>query len=224
MSGPDPASWGIAAGHHHVHGEWVPAPAKGVAAALAAMGADDEAPAQPRSWVVTVDEEVRLPEPAVVVTEDGERAEVEEGLLPGLPPGYHRLEFADRQVGLIVSPGRCVLPAARMWGWAVQLYAARSTASWGIGDLGDLRRLAVWAGEDGADLLLINPLHAAAPTVPQQASPYYPTSRRWRNPIYLRIEDVPGAGRWRVARSSAWPRPAASSAGDAPSTATPCGS
>ena len=39
---------------------------------------------------------------------------------------------------------------------------------------------------------MINPLHAVAPVEPHESSPYYPTSRRYRNPIYLRVEDVPG--------------------------------
>ena len=49
-------------------------------------------------------------------------------------------------------------------------------------------------GVAGAELLLCNPLHASIP-VPgsQQSSPYYPSSRCFRSPLYLRIEDVPGA-------------------------------
>ena len=43
---------------------------------------------------------------------------------------------------VIVAPETCYLPESlRIWGWAIQLYAARSRRSWGIGDLADLRRL-----------------------------------------------------------------------------------
>ena len=45
----------------------------------------------------------------------------------------------------------------------------------------------------GAGFVLVNPLQAVDPVLPQEASPYYPTSRRFRNPLYLRIEEVPGA-------------------------------
>ena len=51
---------------------------------------------------------------------------------------------------LIVSPGRCFLPDdLRTWGFAAQLYAARSRDSWGIGDLADLARLGRWTREPG---------------------------------------------------------------------------
>jgi 4-alpha-glucanotransferase len=120
-----------------------------------------------------------------------------DGVVPqDCPLGYHALIGpAGRQRRLIVGPGRCHLPDGRAWGWTVQLYAARSRLSWGIGDLGDLRALTEWAAEQGAGFVLVNPLHAVAPTFPQQASPYFPTSRAFRNPIYLRVEDVPGADR-----------------------------
>ncbi len=132
---------------------------------------------------------------AVVKLEDGGELEVRGRLPDDMPLGYHRLVGPDRDpVRLIVSPGRCHLPGGlRAWGWAAQLYAARSRDSWGMGDLADLRRIAQWSRRDGAGFVLVNPLQAVAPTDGQQASPYFPSSRRFRNPLYLRVEDVPGA-------------------------------
>ncbi|MDQ1711467.1 MAG: 4-alpha-glucanotransferase [Frankiaceae bacterium] len=93
--------------------------------------------------------------------------------------------------GVLVAPRRCPAPP-RTWGWMVQLYAARSRSSWGMGDLGDLARLARWsAADEGAGFLLVNPLHAAAPGLPQEASPYFPASRRFANPLYLAVEELP---------------------------------
>ncbi len=42
---------------------------------------------------------------------------------------------------------------------------------------------------------MLNPLHTVAPGPEQQPSPYFPSSRCFRNPLYLRIEEVPGATR-----------------------------
>jgi 4-alpha-glucanotransferase len=132
--------------------------------------------------------------PGTLTLEDGSTLEVEKTLPRDLPLGYHSLQGEGGTHAVIVSPGRCRLPARRGWGWAAQLYAARSRESWGIGDLGDLRRLARWSRRElNADFVLVNPLHAVAPTTPQQASPYSPATRRFANPIYLRVEDVPGA-------------------------------
>jgi 4-alpha-glucanotransferase len=131
-----------------------------------------------------------------LLLEGGGALEID-GVIPeNCPLGYHTVTGpAGQPRRLIVGPGRCYLPDQRGWGWTVQLYAARSGQSWGIGDLGDLRTLTRWAAEQGAGFVLVNPLHAVAPTFPQQASPYFPTSRAFRNPIYLRVEDVPGADR-----------------------------
>ena len=128
-----------------------------------------------------------------VVCEDGSERDVDGRLDEAFPLGYHRLRTADgTERRLIVSPGRCWLPDHQVWGWTVQLYAARSSASWGIGDLGDLRTLRTWTEECGGGFLLVNPLHAVPPTVPQETSPYLPATRRFRNPLYLRVEEVPG--------------------------------
>jgi 4-alpha-glucanotransferase len=79
-----------------------------------------------------------------------------------------------------------------VWGFAAQLYAARSRASWGIGDLADLGRLARWTRELGGGVMMVNPLTAPTPVPPIEPSPYYPSSRRFRNPLFLRIEEVQG--------------------------------
>jgi 4-alpha-glucanotransferase len=106
----------------------------------------------------------------------------------GLPVGEH--ERGDGAT-LLVAPPTCPRPP-RSWGWMVQLYGVRSRASWGMGDLGDLARLGCWsAAEAGAGFVLVNPLHATSPGLPQEGSPYFPASRRYLNPLYLAIEDVP---------------------------------
>lgn len=92
----------------------------------------------------------------------------------------------------------CCPAPERAWGWAVQLYALRSKDSWGIGDLADLRAFARWSRKAGASLLLLNPLGAQTPTVPYEPSPYYASTRRFRNVIYLRVEEVEGADRFEL--------------------------
>jgi 4-alpha-glucanotransferase len=97
---------------------------------------------------------------------------------------------------VIVTPAWLGVPerlgARRSWGLATQLYSVRSRQSWGVGDLTDLADLAVWsASVHGAGYMLVNPLHAAEPTSPMEPSPYLPTSRRFFNPLYLRVEAIP---------------------------------
>jgi 4-alpha-glucanotransferase len=62
-----------------------------------------------------------------------------------------------------------------------------------MGDFSDLRRLVGWAGEHGASFVLLNPLHAPAIGPVPEPSPYFPSSRCFLNPLYIRIEEVPGA-------------------------------
>jgi 4-alpha-glucanotransferase len=92
-----------------------------------------------------------------------------------------------------IPPARCQSAPSRAWGWAAQIYAIRSRESWGIGDFADLRRLGRVLKSQGASVLLINPLGAQPPTPHQEPCPYYASSRRFLNTLYLRIEEVPGA-------------------------------
>ena len=152
-----------------------------------------------------------------VQCEDGRTLEVAGTLPPDFPLGYHRLRTTTGvERVLIVSPGRCWQPMTeRAWGWAVQLYAIRSTESQGIGDLADLRTLREWAQELGAGFLMINPLHAVAPTLPQEPSPYLPVTRRWRNPLYLRVDGLPaGPEHGLIDRDEVWQTKRAALAGE----------
>ncbi|MFF1301684.1 4-alpha-glucanotransferase, partial [Streptomyces sp. NPDC058307] len=93
---------------------------------------------------------------------------------------------------LIVAPPRLPAPPGRSYGLLVQLYSLLSQRSWGMGDLGDLAELTSWAGRAlGAGFVQVNPLHAAVPGAPTDPSPYRPSSRRFPDPVHLRIEDIP---------------------------------
>lgn len=166
-------------------------------AVLEAMGPAPATTAWPPVVVTRTGRQVtwRPPEgePATLVLETGQERPLPAELPGDLPPGWHRVQGRTGATTLVVAPGRCHLPAeleggGRAWGWAAQLYAVRSRASWGIGDLGDLAGLLAATAPLGAGFALLNPLHAAMPTEP---SPYNPSSRVFRNPLYLHIEDVP---------------------------------
>ncbi|MFI1467564.1 4-alpha-glucanotransferase [Streptomyces wuyuanensis] len=114
-----------------------------------------------------------------------------------LPTGVHRLTVrtSGGRTGaavLVVAPEAVDRPAERVHGFLVQLYSLLSGRSWGMGDLGDLAELASWAGRAlGSGFVQVNPLHAAVPGAPTDPSPYRPSSRRFPDPVHLRIEDVP---------------------------------
>ena len=84
-----------------------------------------------------------------------------------------------------------ILGDGRAWGFAINLYALRSKRNWGIGDFTDLGTFVRFAASLGADIVGVNPLHALHYVEPEAASPYSPTSRYFRNPLYLDIEAIP---------------------------------
>jgi 4-alpha-glucanotransferase len=142
------------------------------------------------------DEHVTTLAPGPVCDRDeaGEHVERLLRIPAGLPLGDHRLltyvdSWVAAEVPLIVAPDQLPLPGSRLWGWMTQLYAVRS--AWGMGDYADLAELVRWSGAQGAGLLLVNPLHAVTPVAPIQNSPYFPASRRFSSPLYLRPELLP---------------------------------
>jgi 4-alpha-glucanotransferase len=191
--------WGVEPAYRGDDGRWHEAPRSTIEAIAAVFRADRPPHAGPHGSppvrVVRRDEDLSLPGRWELTLEDGTSLTAQGRLPSGVPCGYHQLQRATdgQTVRLIVSPGRCRLPRApRAWGWAVQLPALRSGRSWGIGDLADLRNLVQWSTGQGGSTVLVSPLHASRTGTPQQPSPYFPSSRCWRNPLYLRVEEVPG--------------------------------
>ena len=168
-----------------------------IAALTAAMGDDAAATATPGVEPVRLvhggDE---LDGPGQVTLEDGSDLGMIERLPGDLPFGYHRLATDGGEQLLIAPPKHCHLPDdLRTWGWSVQLPTTRSRRSWGIGDLDDLRQLASWSGEIGAGILQVSPLGAPTPGPQPEASPYFPSSRRFRSVLHLAAGQIPGAER-----------------------------
>ena len=111
--------------------------------------------------------------------------------------GYHRLRMEDREIVLAVSPARCrsiedVVPDARLWGLAAQLYGLSHPGDVGIGDLAGAADLARVAGAKGADAIALSPMHALFAADPARFGPYAPSSRLFLNPLHAAPELVFG--------------------------------
>ncbi|ARQ70638.1 4-alpha-glucanotransferase [Streptomyces marincola] len=201
------AAHGVATSYAPSPGRRVDVPRDTVVAVLAALGVDAERP-RPRQDRLLPPTVVRRPGQAPpevpagtvlrVVTEDGTDRDWAGG--PPLAPGHHALyartpDGRAERAALIVPPPRLPGPPGRTLGLLVQLYSVLSARSWGMGDLVDLADLASWAGHTlGAGFIQLNPLHAAvpgAPGTPTDPSPYRPGTRRFADPVHLRIEDIP---------------------------------
>jgi 4-alpha-glucanotransferase len=138
-----------------------------------------------------------LAAPPRLTYEDGTTADVRprqscggKWLLPPIAtPGYHRLDFPDRRMELAVAPARCttvddLVPGARLWGLAAQLYSLRRLGDGGIGDTGALSALVQSAARQGADTIAISPTHAGFAADPGRYRPYSPSSRLFLNPLH----------------------------------------
>lgn len=183
--------WGIARGYHDVEGRWHDTPAA-THEQLRALLAD--APAGDPLWFVEHGTGHALMGRCRLTLEDGGDFGDLDALPPTVPNGYHRLAPLDGGpvTTLVVAPPRCP-PPRRGWGVAAQVYSLWRGDGWGIGDLRDVEELGQRVATLGGVAVLLSPLHAPAPTMPQEPSPYYPSSRRWLNPLLIPMPgDAPG--------------------------------
>src|SRR6188472_1355542 len=134
---------------------------------------------------------------------DGEGVSPVLHLPQGLPQGIFRLHVRVAAPAgpltditcLAVCPDRAYqggeTAPPRMWALAVQLYGVRSSGNWGHGDFSDLSTLIDLAADVGASGIGLNPLHALFDGRAQEASPYFPNSRLFLNPLYIDVAAVP---------------------------------
>jgi glycogen operon protein len=122
--------------------------------------------------------------------------------LPALPEGRHILfdEAApEAPCHLAVVPRQAFLPppldeGGRRFGIAAQIYALRREGDGGIGDFTAVAELARLAQAEGAMLAGLSPPHALFPTDRGRASPYYPSDRRFLDPIFIDVAALPLVG------------------------------
>jgi 4-alpha-glucanotransferase len=177
-----------------------------VVAVLAELGVDASTPAAVAAQLsdaIGRHGHLAVPDPLVIragatpaiaaagelVLEDGSTRPVRDELPADLPLGWHTLVVGERESSVVVTP-RTLAAVPPAWGWMVQAYALRSAGSWGMGDLADLRELVTGSARLGAGAVLVSPMQAITPCHPVQRSPYTPSSRRFANPLYLRITDT----------------------------------
>ncbi|MEO5899832.1 MAG: 4-alpha-glucanotransferase [Ilumatobacteraceae bacterium] len=199
--------WGIADGYFDIDGEWHATTDATRAVLRAAMG--DPQPAGPQ-WFVPAGEPHELHGPCRLVLEGGADCGVIDSLPADLPLGYHELSPANGgpATWLVVHPRACP-PAPYGWGVAAQVYSLWRRDGWGIGDFADVAQLGASVKANGGVAVLLSPLHAPAPTSPQEDSPYYPSSRRWLNPLLIpldgppppSVDNTPGAN---IDRNAVW--------------------
>lgn len=117
--------------------------------------------------------------------------------LPALAAGRYALFDADRpelRCNLIVAPSQCWMPPVLdrpRFGMAAHLYTLRRDGDQGIGDLTTLADFGAAARKAGAITLGLNPMHALFNQDRDRASPYHPSDRRFLDPIYLDVTNLP---------------------------------
>ncbi len=198
--------WGIADGYHEVDGTWHDTPVSTREHLRSEIG---QTPTSLPMWFIDEGSAPTLHDRCHLLLEDGTDWGEVDSLPASLPAGYHALSPLNGGpvTTLVSAPAQC-LDAPAGWGVAAQVYSLWRADGWGIGDLRDVELLGREVATRGGTALLLSPLHAPAPTIPQEASPYYPSSRRWLNPLLIPLagpSPVTNDAGGLIDRSRAWP-------------------
>lgn len=123
-------------------------------------------------------------------------------------PGYHRLRIGEAEATLAIAPTRCFTAAdasggAPVWGLTAQLYGLRIMGDGGVGGDAGVEALCQSAALAGADALALSPTHALFAADPNHFSPYSPSTRLFRNPMYADLPALFGPARVAAAMARA---------------------
>ena len=147
-------------------------------------------------WAVEPAEGVRRDLP------DGRSVSERRIALPELPIGRYRLIVDGVECALTIAPPEAYSHKAALrkrFGVAAQVYALHRAGAdgrdQGIGDFSALARAGETAGGAGAAYLGLSPLHMLFPRDRERASPYYPSDRRFVDPIFIDALDDAGLPR-----------------------------
>jgi glycogen debranching enzyme GlgX/4-alpha-glucanotransferase len=147
-------------------------------------------------WSIEVGDGVRRDLP------DGSSVVERSIALPTLPVGRHRLIVDGVECALTIAPPHAYSPDAaerKRFGAAAQLYALRRSErdgrDQGVGDFSALAAAGERTGQAGGAYLGVSPLHMLFPGDRGRASPYFPSDRRFLDPIYIDVLDDAGLPR-----------------------------
>ena len=188
-------------GYEDALGVWHPTPPTTRVALLAAMGVDPAAQSAPPAAPVQVIRPHHVhPARRARRGDPGgwHRAAVDTTLPPDLPLGYHTLRplAGGAAIQLIVSPGHVLGPTPRHANGGGPCNCMpcgrtrvggsgtwQTSATWPAGRRPPVRRTSSWSTRWGP------PSRSSR----SNRAPIFPSSRSYRNLLYLRLEEIPGA-------------------------------
>jgi glycogen operon protein len=122
-------------------------------------------------------------------TPDGRKIKRAKIALPPLAIGRYELrrnDYPDDICRLTIAPNSCYLPETNILkGVSAQIYSLKRSEDSEFGDFTTLKETLDTIGKQGFQILAINPLHTLFANDRSKKSPYYPSDRRFLEPLYI---------------------------------------